>query len=318
MTMHFCFVVIDFYPKLNLHPNATWKKNATTWADQKTVIRSPSRTIFIDAHDHVYTADSGAGKIFVWNRWQQLIRILNVSLYSHTDMFVGLNGDIFFQLHNENTAVYKWSSFSNQTAQVANFPYGCRALFVDLSNSLYCTHYLQHKVMKISLRQADFRELAVVVSDQLYYPWGAFIDRTFSLYVANAHDCRIQKFPRETSSGYVIAGNGIPAGLYFNMATDVMVDGSEILYVADARKHCIVRVKKDAASCIAGRSDVSAPTPDSLSAPLALQFDSKHNLYVADEFNSRIQKFELEDNHCSTLDFVLSQRLTPFCVLLRR
>ncbi len=74
-------------------------------------------------------------------------------------------------------------------------------------------------------------------------PIGSYFDylSTNSLYVADSGNHRIIKFPsgsNSTTSGTVVAGNGVPgsAANQLNNPTSVVVDCHGILYIADAGK----------------------------------------------------------------------------------
>ena len=80
-------------------------------------------------------------------------RSLSVPLSRYSDVFVGMNGDIFFEHGSEVGRIEKWSPDRNESVFVANFEGHCYSLFIDTNNSLYCSLHDQHKVMKISLNE---------------------------------------------------------------------------------------------------------------------------------------------------------------------
>ena len=138
-------------------------------------------------------------------------------------------------------------------------------------------------------------------SNQLDQPWGIFVDTNFDLYVADAINHRIQRFSRGEANGTTVAGQGIPNGLLLRFPTDVILDGNNQIYIADNQHNRIVRVRSTDYECLVGCSGSPGPRADQLASPYSLRFDSDGNLFVADEWNHRIQKFFLESNSLPTM-----------------
>ncbi|CAF2800375.1 unnamed protein product [Rotaria sp. Silwood2] len=70
------------------------------------------------------------------------------------------------------------------------------------------------------------------------------------------------------------------------------------LYVADPENNRIMRWPKGAKQgriIIIGRADEAAP----FNGPAGLSFDHHGNLYVADETNHRVRRFDLQGLHCA-------------------
>ena len=88
--------------------------------------------------------------------------------------------------------------------------------------------------------------------------------------------------------------------------------------------HRIVRVVAAYFYCVAGCSGVSGATSDLLYKPYSIRLDSAANMYVADEFNNRIQTFIVIGNSCgksnrvSNTDFLLYFQRCPQLNLQQR
>ena len=300
-------VFSDFYPPLDLCRNTTWNESATTFANQSMVGLTP-RALFIDRHDHIYVADHSNQSIVLWE-WGNFHfqKRFNATLYEFSDLFVGMNGDIFFEHRNESGRIEKWSIDQNTTVLVAQFDGHCYGLFIDTNNTLYCSLHQQHKVMKISLDRNEGGKTVLVAGngsggsapDQLDQPWGIFVDHEFNLFVADANNHRIQRFSRGEIKGRTVAGQGMPAGLGLKYPTDVMVDDKGSLYIADNHHHRVIRSSDEGWQCIAACHNRAGSAANELNHSLAIQVNSRGDLYVADEYNHRIQRFDLLDDGCS-------------------
>ncbi|CAF1364905.1 unnamed protein product [Rotaria magnacalcarata] len=73
----------------------------------------------------------------------------------------------------------------------------------------------------------------------------------------------------------------------------LFVDTLGTVYVADTANNCVMRCTQGAkqGTVFAGGNGAGA---NHLGAPVALSFDRRGNLYVADQDNDRIQRFSIE------------------------
>ena len=217
-----------------------------------------------------------------------------------------MNGEVFFEYGRETGRIEKWSIDQNESIFVAKFDDNCFGLFIDLNNTLYCSLSSRHQVTKISLDSDGDRQIIRVAGtesggsdpDQLDEPRGIFVDSDFSLFVADAWNHRIQRFDRGQMNGRTVAGQGIPDGLHLSVPTSVMVDRQGYLYISDNSNHRIIRSNGTVWQCIAGLTGVEGLNPNQLKTNHVVQWDSQKRLYVADEGNNRIQRFDLLDDGC--------------------
>ena len=77
--------------------------------------------------------------------------------------------------------------------------------------------------------------------------------------------------------------------------SDVVLDASGHFYIADNRGNRIIRVTATGSQCLLGCSG-GGSTAHQFNIAYSLRFDSHGNLFVADEFNRRIQKCSLIHN----------------------
>lgn len=92
-----------------------------------------------------------------------------------------------------------------------------------------------------------------VNGNQLYYPFGMFVDSSNSLYIADWHNNRIQKWVSGALTGTTVAGqpNGTAGSnsSYFTGRSNLFVDSSGNMYITDTGN---VRVQLWASSATSG------------------------------------------------------------------
>ena len=218
-----------------------------------------------------------------------------------------MNGEVFFEPGSQPGRIEKWAIERNESVFVAKFDGHCYGLFIDLNNSLFCSQYQQHKVMKISLNNDRANESAVLVAGNgssgstehlVNGARGIFVDREFNLFVADGYNYRIQRFRPGETNGRTVAHRGTPSGLQLNVPTDVMMDSHGYFFIADNQNHRVIRSNGIELKCIAGCNAGKGSKTNQLDHSYAVQLDCVGNVYVADEFNHRIQRFDLMDMSC--------------------
>lgn len=285
--------------------NATWSENGITFVDNNTLC-GPARGFFIDNNDTIFVAAHRKSQILIWSNGSITpVRSISVNLFEYTPLFVTVNRDIYFGKGDEPGRIEKWTMTSNETTFVMKFSDHCYGLFVDLNNTLYCSFRYKYRVVKISLDERNATEITIAgtgsagaASNELSEPWGIFVNTNFDLYVADGNNHRIQLFQSGQMNGTTLAGNEIPQCLTLNFPTDVVLDPDGYLYIGDAHNGRVIRSGYDRWQCVIGCSGNTDSLLNELNAAYSLHFDTRGNLYVADEYNSRIQKFTLATNSC--------------------
>ena len=293
------------YNRPQLCANATWNSDAITFANSS-VLQAAARGIYIDTDDTVYFARDQHGDILRWTRGTNISspdRIITGSLFKYTIPFVSLDKDVYFELKTSPGQIRRTAANVTTSVSVAQFGAPCYGLFIDMNSTLYCSMASIDLISSVSLSRNGSVAITRAgngtsgsAANQLYIPWGIFVDFNLDLYVADGRNNRIQRFAANQLNGTTVAGQGVPNSLHLAFPTDVILDNNSYLYIADNQNDRIVRVSSTGYHCLIGCSGGPGSASNQLSRAYSLRFDSYGNLYVADEFNSRIQKFLLSSN----------------------
>lgn len=276
---------------------------AITFANDSTVGANPY-SIFIDLNNTVYVSANGAHSIQEWAEGSQVpTRSLPCNPCNNYGLLVTNDGDIYLD-NGRWGRVERWRmNASNRTVAIyVTDP--CYGLFIDRNGSLYCSVPNANMVLK---NYADSGPNVTFViagngtpgyaGDLLSAPAGIFVDDSFRLYVADAVNNRIQIFLPGERNGTTLFGNETVGSIRLYQPMAVVPDGDWYLFIVDYGNHRIVGSGPTGLRCIAGCSGVGTGA-NQLQYPTTMAFDSHGNLFVADFFNSRIQKFLLINNTC--------------------
>ncbi|MBI5842458.1 MAG: S-layer homology domain-containing protein [Chloroflexi bacterium] len=129
------------------------------------------------------------------------------------------------------------------------------------------------------------------------------------IYVLDRCNQRVQVFTSSLTYKATLGATGTSGSdnLHFNWPWGVTVDGSGNIYVADSDNHriqkCVLITSAPGYSCstFAGVSGVSGWDLAHFAHPLSVELDSAGRVYVADEWNSRIQVFDSNGAYLTTI-----------------
>jgi hypothetical protein len=238
------------------------------------------------------------------------------TLLNPHSLFVTNNGDIYVDNGGSNYRVDKFTQNTNISVSVMNVNGSCYGLFVDINDTLYCSMFAYHQVIKQWLNDntntsiiAAGTGVANSASNTLHYPWGIFVNINFDLYVADCYNNRIQLFNSGQLNGTTVAGTGSTnLTITLSSPSGIVLDADNYLFIVEFGSDRIVGSGPNGFQCLAGCSGQGSAS-NQLSSPSALSFDSYGNMYVTDRDNNRIQKFDLLTKSCGKCDSINSERI---------
>lgn len=188
---------------------------------------------------------------------------------------------------------------------VTSHTVACYGLAIDADGSIYASNPERHEVRRYS--RNDQRGKLVAGGNgqgarlhQLNYPTYIFVGQDQAVYVSDSDNDRVVRWDRDADEGVTVAGGhgkgSDDSQLDFPMG--VLVDRSNTVYVADHWNNRIMRWRKGATKGerIAGRSRSGGYSNAKLNGPAGISFDDDGHLYVVDQYNHRVQRFDIEIN----------------------
>ncbi len=245
-------------------------------------------------------------RIVIWtNDGVSLTRIMLGGLSLPCSIFVAINGDIYVDNGHSNSRVDKWTLNTNTSIPVMYVNSTCDGLFIDINDTLYCSMFWLHQVVKRWLNDNTTAVTPAVGtgtagshSNMLDSPRGIFVDINFDLYVADFGNNRIQLFRSGQLNGTTVAGDGSSSTtITLVNPTGIVLDADKYLFIVDQQTHRIVGSGPNGFLCLVGCSG-SGSASNQLLYPTTLSFDSYGNMFVIDWGNARVQKFLLSTNLC--------------------
>ena len=277
--------------------------------------------VFVDPAGNVYVADANNHRIQKWAPGATAgVTVAGGNgqgsaanqLYYPARIFVTANGTIYIS-DDFNNRVQKWApgatsgitvAGGNGIGSAANQLYHALGIFVDAGDNIYIADMGNHRIQK----WAPGATAGVTVAggngqgsaaNQLFLPQGVYVDYAGNIYIADASNSRIQKWAPGATAGVTVAGgNGYGAlANQLSSAASVFVDLTGNIYINDGGQgggsnH---RIQKwapgaSAGTTVAGGNEAGAAA-NQLNFPFDVYLDAAGNIYVADTYNDRIQKF---------------------------
>ena len=262
----------------------------------------------------MYVANNQYGLIQIWLEGSSNLTYSIISNSSAPEgLFVHTSGDIYLDNRYLSNRVDVWSINASIYSATLDVGAQCTNIFIDKNDSLYCSMYSDHRVIKRSLNSSDGQLTVVAGSDcfgmasnMLYHPYGIFVDTNFDLYVADCYNHRIQRFLSGQLSAVTVAGSNALQTIDLSYPTSVLLDADGYLFIVDSNNHRIVGSGPTGFRCVVGCSGTQGSGSNQLSSPRTMAFDSHGNIFIVDHYNSRVQQFFLLRNSCSKYGIIFN------------
>jgi hypothetical protein len=297
---HFLSLLALSFNQPKFCPTASWNRNGITFANRSIVGAYPL-SVFVNTNNTIYVANQQNSTILVWHEDSiNPTKIISGGFTSPNSLFVTSNGDIYIDDGERNSRVQKWIAKTNTFVTVMNVQSSCYGLFVDTNDTLYCSMPDHHQVVKRSLNDPDMTSIIVAAGtgspgsafNELNQPAGIFVDVNLDLYVADCRNNRIQLFQSGELNGIIVAGSTSPnPTINLNCPTGIVLDAEKYVFIVDSGNDRVVGSGLNGFRCVVGCYGEGAQS-NRLSVPFSLSFDRSGNMFVADRYNDRIQKFE--------------------------
>ena len=274
----------------------------------------------MNADNTLYLFERNFQRIRLWLEGSTAsVTTISGNFNSSQGLFVSTAGDVYIDNGKYNGRVEKWPVNGTSGQVVMNVSGSCFSLFVDVNQTLYCSLDALHQVMKASLSNPATVSAMVAGTgvagsavNMLNSPRGIFVDTAISLYVADCGNNRVLLFQSGQNNGSPLAGSGAAGTMALNCPIAVALDRRGYVYILDYNNHRIFASGFDGFRCVLGCTGVSGSSADQLSNPWSFSFDRQGNIFVNDLGNTRIQKFLVATNLCSTY-----HSLSRLCFLLK-
>ncbi|CAF1000021.1 unnamed protein product [Adineta steineri] len=285
---------------------ANWLSNGITVANQSIVGQDPT-AIFVNTNNTVYVVNQESNTIVIWQEENvNPTNTIDGNFTNSTSLFVTSNDDIYIDVGFKNGRVQKWMAETGTFVMVMNVNSSCHGLFVDINDTLYCSMYYHHQVVKRSLNDSLMNSNRVAAgtgiegtnSDQLQGPMGIFVDVNLDLYVADCQNNRVQLFRSEESNGITVVGStSLNPTIKLDCPSGIILDAEKYLFIVERNNHRIVGSGLNGFRCLVGCYGEGSQS-NQLYDPFSFSFDRSGNIFVTDQQNHRIQKFQYLKELC--------------------
>ena len=277
------------------------------------------------AHDDfVYVADSGNNRVLKYDNdgnfitmWgslgqgsQQFQGLEDITVDSSDDVYVTeSNTNRIQKFDSDGNFITKWGSNGTADGQFKS-PTG---IATDSSDDVYVADNFNNRIQKFDSDGNFITKWGSLGQGNLQFmgPEDIAVDSSDDVYVADNFNNRIQKFDSDGNFITTWGSNGTGDG-QFKSPTGIATDSSDDVYVADNFNNRIQKFDSDgdfitkwgseclmrfylvqSNQCVDPDGSGPLSTGDGqFQYPYDIAVDSSDDVYVADNFNNRIQKFD--------------------------
>ncbi len=308
-----CFILAE----INLSPQASWDQNAVTVAGLSNGTSGSSISqlnepwgIRISNNDVLYIGDVYNNRIVVVDlNSANNICIIGSGPGSNSSQFndpydIFVTNTSLYVIDYGNSRVQKTSLNGSNPSTVLGYSGVAYVyfLYVDNNDNIYLSDYSNNRVLLFRSNSTNFTVVAGtgvagVSNNQLDSPRGIFVNQNRTIYIADMGNNRIMKWYSGATSGIMVAGNGTSgaSSAQLNAPIQIIVDTNDYMYICERSNERITRWPPNSnyGECIAACTGTVGIASTQLNLPRSLAFDGYGSLYVNDNGNNRIQKFQI-------------------------
>ncbi|CAF3782840.1 unnamed protein product, partial [Rotaria socialis] len=303
----------------NIPANAKWGQNGVTIAGGHGEGNATNQLhwphgLFVGDDQTVVIADYGNHRIMQWKNGDttngQVVAGGNGEgnglhqLNCPIDVLIDNETDSLIICDQRNERVVRWSLRSGTTqGEIFIDNIYCFGLAMDEQRNIYVSDWKKHEVRLYQLGEKNYTLVAGGNGkgdglNQLNCPTYLFVDRQKTVYVSDNNNHRVMKWNKGAKEGIVVAGGQGQGNALTQLyhPNGIFVDTLGTLFVADSSNHRVMRWtqrdKKQGTVIVGGNGEGAGE--NQFHCPYDLSFDRQGNLYVADEYNHRVQRFSME------------------------
>ncbi|CAF1450144.1 unnamed protein product [Adineta steineri] len=269
--------------------------------------------VYVDHDDQtIYVAEYANHRIVEWKKGAKNGQVVaggngpgnqNNQLNRPRNVIVDKKNDCFIISDYGNKRVVRWPRRNGTSGETIILNIACWDLVLDNDDYLYVSDISKHEVTRWKIGD---RHGTLVAGgngngnrlDQLNRPYYIFVDQDHSVYVSDCENHRVMKWLKGAKEGIVVAGRQGEGNSLTQLSRPygIIVDQLGTIYVADCGNHRIMRYLDGTTkgNVIIGENNGQREQASQLSHPVDVSFDQQGNLYVADNDNYRVQKFEID------------------------
>ena len=216
-----------------------------------------------------------------------------VAVQLNRPMGMAWNNGFIYVADTENGAVKKFGEDGSLVAQWNGFK---RPVAVAVTgDAVYVADFLADRVAKLGSEGTVIAQWGEsgTGDGEFDAPSGVAVDSEDNVYVVDFYNHRVQKFTADGEFLLQWGSEGRWSG-EFRYPTEIAVNGRDEIFVADAYNHRVQKFTKE--GDYIGKwggvgYGISGPWPGWFRLAKGIAVDSTGDVYVADAFNRRIQKF---------------------------
>ncbi|CAF3724392.1 unnamed protein product [Adineta steineri] len=292
-----------------------WKQHGITVAggnkfgSQLNQLNSP-HGIYIDHNKAILVADTNNHRIVEWKYNAKEGQIISGGngqgnsldqLNTPIDVTVDKEKNAIIICDHGNERVMRLFRQSQAYPQILISNIACGGVAIDKDGCLYVSDYEKSEVRRWKEGDTDGTLVAGGNGkgdrrNRFQGPRKIFVDEEYSIYVVDSENHRIMKWKKDAKIGISVAG-GNEAGNKLNELNSpygLIIDNWDQIFIVDTKNNRVMRWHEEDAkgSIVVGGNRFPGEESDELYVPTGVTFDVEGNLYVADSFNDRIQKYE--------------------------